>query len=371
MGELLADHTTLRLGGPADRFLTHRDPDTWSDLTRDIHQSPAPLYVLGGGSNTIAADTPFRGTVLRIATHGIHTRILDNELVELTVHAGHPLCDLVAYTIAEGLSGIEYLGGIPGTAGAAPVQNTGAYGQQISDVLTRLTAYDWHLGHLVELRPVDCGFGYRTSIFKDRPGRWTILTITVVLARSTSAAPVSYPHLADILGVPLGAQPPLTEAAHGVLADRSNRGLSLPASGPDALQVGSVFLNPTITGHQARAVRAAGGPVNRSQGSGLRASAGWLLESAGYRPGAQVAPGVYCSSRRTLTLTARRGATSASFDAALRTLAACVFSATTIRLTPEPRRPSSDSTPPSARTGRANFPVQQRTSRSDGYVESL
>ncbi|GAA3812111.1 UDP-N-acetylmuramate dehydrogenase [Streptomyces chiangmaiensis] len=324
-----------------------------SDLTRDIHQSPAPLYVLGGGSNTIAADTGFRGTVLRIATHGIHAHILDNERVELIVQAGHPLGDLIAFTVAEGLSGIEYLGGIPGTAGAAPVQNTGAYGQQISDTLTRLTAYDWHLGHSVELRPADCGFGYRTSIFKDRPSRWTILTITVALGRSNSAAPVSYPHLANILGVPLGAQPPLTEAAHGVLADRNNRGLTLPASGPDARQVGSVFLNPTITGNQARAVRAAGGPVNRSQGSGLRASAGWLLESAGYRPGAQVTPGVYCSSRRTLTLTARRGATSTSFDAALRTLAARVFSATTIRLTPEPRRPSSHSAPPSAKAGRA------------------
>ncbi|HEY8982581.1 MAG TPA: UDP-N-acetylmuramate dehydrogenase [Streptomyces sp.] len=354
MGELLADHTTLRLGGPADRFLTHRDPATWSDLTRDIHRSPAPLYILGGGSNTIAADTPFRGTVLRIATHGIHARILDNELVELTVHAGHPLCDLVEYTVAEGLSGIEYLGGIPGTAGAAPVQNTGAYGQQISDALTHLTAYDWHRGHVAELRPADCGFGYRTSIFKDRPGRWTILTITLLLARSASAAPVSYPHLANILGAPLGAQPPLSEAAHGVLADRSNRGLSLPASGPDARQVGSVFLNPTITGNQARAVRAADGPVISSPTDGLRTSAGWLLECAGYRPGAQVAPGVYCSTRRTLTLTARRGATSASFDAALRTLAACVFVATTIRLTPEPRRLSSSSVPPlltSARQG--------------------
>lgn len=370
MGELLADHTTLRLGGPVDRFLTHQDPAAWSDLTRDIHRSPAPLYVLGGGSNTIAADTGFHGTVLHVATQGIRARILDNERVELTVQAGHPLSDLVAFTVAEGLSGIEYLGGIPGTTGAAPVQNTGAYGQQISDALTRLTAYDWHLGHLVELHPADCGFGYRTSIFKDFPSRWTILSITVALARSTSAAPVSYPHLANILGVPQGAQPSLAEAAHGVLADRNNRGLSLPASGPDARQVGSVFLNPTITRDQARAVRAADGPVNRSQGSGLRASAGWLLESAGYRPGAQITPGVYCSSRRTLTLTVRRGATGTSFDAALRTLAARVFSATTIRLTPEPRRPSSDSAPPSAQTGRANFPARQRTSRSAGYVES-
>ncbi|MFI9829667.1 UDP-N-acetylmuramate dehydrogenase [Streptomyces sp. NPDC051913] len=370
MGELLADHTTLRLGGPADRFLTHRDPAAWTDLTRVIHRSPAPLYVLGGGSNTIAADTGFRGTVLRMATHGIRARILDSELVELTVQAGHPLCDLVAFAVAEGLSGIEYLGGIPGTSGAAPVQNTGAYGQQISDALTRLTAHDWHRGHCVELRPADCGFGYRTSIFKDRPGRWPILTITVLLARSSSAAPVSYPHLAGTLGIPMGVRPPLAEAAHGVLADRSNRGLSLPAIGPDARQVGSVFLNPAITHNQARAVRAVGGPVHRSENSGLRASAGWLLENAGYSPGTQVAPGVYCSSRRTLTLTAHRGATSTSFDAALRTLTACVFSALAIRLTPEPRRPSSNSTLPSVRTAGANFPNQQRISRPPGYVES-
>ncbi|QZZ24917.1 UDP-N-acetylmuramate dehydrogenase [Streptomyces sp. ST1015] len=349
MGELLADHTTLRLGGPADRFLTHRDPAAWSDLTSDIRRSPAPLYVLGGGSNTIAADTGFRGTVLRMATHGIRTRILDNERVELTVHAGHPLCDLIAFTVAEGLSGIEYLGGIPGTAGAAPVQNTGAYGQQISDTLTCLTAHDWHLGHHVELHPADCGFGYRTSIFKDQPGRWTILTITVVLTRATAAAPVAYPHLADLLGVPLGAQPPLAEAAHGVLTDRDNRGLSLPASGPDTRQAGSVFLNPLITANQARTVRDAGGPVNRFQDGGLRASAGWLLENAGYRPGAQVAPGVYCSSRRPLTLVARLDATSASFDTALQTIASRVFSATTVQLAPEPQRPCSGSTTPCRR----------------------
>ncbi|MFD0503854.1 FAD-binding protein [Streptomyces chiangmaiensis] len=261
-----------------------RGPLNRSDLTRDIHQSPAPLYVLGGGSNTIAADTGFRGTVLRIATHGIHAHILDNERVELIVQAGHPLGDLIAFTVAEGLSGIEYLGGIPGTAGAAPVQNTGAYGQQISDTLTRLTAYDWHLGHSVELRPADCGFGYRTSIFKDRPSRWTILTITVALGRSNSAAPVSYPHLANILGVPLGAQPPLTEAAHGVLADRNNRGLTLPASGPDARQVGSVFLNPTITGNQARAVRAAGGRSTALRAAGCEPARAGSWKAPGTDP---------------------------------------------------------------------------------------
>ncbi|WP_416968244.1 UDP-N-acetylmuramate dehydrogenase [Streptomyces sp. 4F14] len=344
MGELLSGHTTLRLGGPADRILTHQDPVTWTDLTRDIHRSPAPLYVLGGGSNTIAADAGFHGTVLRIATHGIQPRTLDDEHVELTVQAGHPLCDLVAFSVAEGLSGIEYLGGIPGTTGAAPVQNTGAYGQQMSDTLTRLTAYDWHRGHRVELSPVDCDFGYRTSIFKNQPGRWTILTITLVLTRATYAAPVSYPHLADLLGVPLGVRPPLNEAAHGVLTDRDNRGLSLSTCGPDSRQAGSVFLNPLITGEQAQAVRAAGGPVNRSHSGKLRASAGWLLENIGYRPGTQIAPGVHCSSRRTLTLTAHHGATSTSFDAALRTLADRVFSATSIQITPEPRRPSTDTT---------------------------
>ncbi|MFD8882171.1 UDP-N-acetylmuramate dehydrogenase [Streptomyces erythrochromogenes] len=339
MGELLADHTTLRLGGPADRFLTHTDPAAWPDLAHTARSGDAAPFVLGGGSNTLANDTGYPGTVIRMATRGIAVRPLGDDLVEVIAQAGELLDSLVAFTVAEGLSGIEYLGGIPGTIGAAPVQNTGAYGQQISDTLTRLTVYDWGLSRTRELHPGDCDFGYRTSAFKTQPGRFTILEVGLHLTRRTCASPIRYQHLADVLAVRLGARPPLAEAAQAVLTDRRNRGLTLPTCGPDVRQAGSVFLNPPITHAQATAIRAAGGPAHSSTDGTLRASAGWLLEQAGFRPGIRVGPGVYCSRGRALTLTVRDNATAASFTAALEVLIHAVLITHRIRLRPEPVQP--------------------------------
>lgn len=336
MGELLADRTTLQLGGPADRFLTHTDPAAWPDLERCVRSEQVTPFVLGGGSNTLADDTGYPGTVIRMATRGIALHPLEGDHVEVVVQAGEPLSSLVAFTIAEGLSGIEYLGGIPGTTGAAPVQNTGAYGQQIANTLTRVTAHDWRLGHTVELQPQACRFGYRTSTFKNYPGRWTILEIALRLTRNTLAAPIGYRHLADALAVHPGARPPLAEAAQAVLADRQHRGLALPTTGPDSRQAGSVFLNPPVTPAQAAAIRTARGPLHRTPDGTLRASAGWLLDRSGFHPGCHVGPGVYCSTGRTLTLTARNGATAASFTHALHVLADSVLAAHQIQLRPEP-----------------------------------
>ncbi|MFF7966789.1 UDP-N-acetylmuramate dehydrogenase [Streptomyces sp. NPDC007903] len=335
MGEFLADHTTLQLGGPADQFLTHTDPTAWPDLPRAAQGDGKTPFVLGGGSNTLAADTGFPGTVIRMATRGITARPRDRDQVEVVAQAGEQLGSLVAFTVAEGLSGIEYLGGIPGTVGAAPVQNTGAYGQQISDTLTSITAHDWQHGHTVELRPADCCFGYRSSIFKSRPGRWTILTVTLRLTRSPLAAPVTYGHLASALNVPLGSRPPLAEAASGVVADREARGLTLPASGPEARQAGSAFLNPPVTDEQAAAVRAAGGPIHTDMQGVMRASSGWLLAQCGYQPGIPLADGVFCSSHRVLTVTVRDGASSEDVARVLRTMASRVRTAFGVQLHPE------------------------------------
>ncbi|MFD6967830.1 UDP-N-acetylmuramate dehydrogenase [Streptomyces sp. NPDC059949] len=339
MGELLADHTTLRLGGPTDRFLTHNDPAAWTDLAHTAAGADAAPFVLGGGSNTLADDTGYPGTVIRMATRGIAVRPLGDDFVEVIAQAGEPLGSLVAFSVAEGLSGIEYLGGIPGTTGAAPVQNTGAYGQQISDTLTRLTVYDWNLGRARELHPGECDFGYRTSRFKAQPGRLTILDVGLRLARRTYASPIRYQHLADALAVRLGSRPPLAEAAQAVLTDRHNRGLTLPTFGPDARQAGSVFLNPPISNAQATAICAAGGPVLSSSDGTLRTSAGWLLEQTGFHPGIRVAPGVYCSLGRALTLTAHDDATAASFATALEVLAHAVLATHRIRLRSEPVQP--------------------------------
>ncbi|GAA1201185.1 UDP-N-acetylmuramate dehydrogenase [Streptomyces hebeiensis] len=338
MSKLLADHTTLRLGGPVDQWLTHTSPDAWQEVVRAV-EGRRP-FVLGSGSNTLAADHGYPGPAVRMATRGIAARAVGDDRVEVTVQAGEPLVRLVAYAVAEGLSGVEYLGGIPGTTGAAPVQNAGAYGQQVADRLVAVTAWDWQHGRTVRLNAAGCQFRYRSSVFKAQPGRWTILSVTLHLVRSARAAPVVYGHLARSLDVPIGARPPLAEAAAGVVADRQARGLTLPVRGPDMRQAGSVFLNPPVTEQQAETVRAAGGPVYCDVDGVTRASAGWLLEQCGHGPGRRLAPGVYCSTQRTLTLTARDGATAGGFTAALRTMAAAVAKSTGVQLRPEPVRPA-------------------------------
>lgn len=332
----LAPLTTLRLGGPVGDILNLADPDDWLELVRTIgdRQEDAPL-TLGHGSNVVASDTGNEGTVAVMNTRGIAVKRMDDDTVAATVQAGHPLADLVQWAAAEHLAGIECLAGIPGTTGAAPVQNAGAYGQQISDALDHLTVWDWDMSRLRILPAQACHLRHRHSRFKNHPGRWTILTTTFHLTRSP-AAPIGYQPLADELGLHLGVRPPVAEVTAAVLANRCRRGLLLDPHGPDAHQAGSVFLNPPVTAAQAACWSAAGCPVHTDSDGQLRASAGWLLEHIGYRPGYKIAAGIQCSNRRTLTLTAHDGATATGFAQALTELSAQVKIATGIRLQPEP-----------------------------------
>lgn len=332
----LASLTTLRLGGPVGNALHVSDPDDWFELVRTIgdREEHAPL-TLGHGSNVIASDTGHEGTVAVMNTRGITVKRVDDETVAVTVQAGHPLTDLTAWAAADYLAGIECLAGIPGTVGAAPVQNAGAYGQQVSDTLDHLTVWDWGIGRLRTLPAQACRLRHRDSRFKNDPGRWTILTATFHLTRSP-AAPVVYQPLAEELGVGLGARPPVAEVTAAVLANRHRRGLLLDPHGPDARQAGSVFLNPPVTAAQAAHWSAAGCPVHTDSDGQLRASAGWLLEHTGYRPGYKLADGIHCSERRTLTLIADDGATATGFAEALAELSAQVEIATGIGLRAEP-----------------------------------
>ncbi|MFF0437529.1 UDP-N-acetylmuramate dehydrogenase [Streptomyces sp. NPDC004327] len=332
----LSDHTTLRLGGPAPLWLSHTHDADWPNIARTAAAHAERPFTLGGGSNTLAPDQGTTRPVIHMATRGIRTRHLAGDQVVVTVAAGHPLTDLVAHTVAEGLSGIEYLGGIPGTAGAAPVQNAGAYGQEIGDRLTAVIAHDWTTGRTTRVPAAECRLDYRTSVFKQEPGRWTILSLTLHLTRSAVAAPVTYQHLATALRAPLGSRPPLAEAAAAVLHDRAERGLLLPGTGHDARQAGSCFLNPIVTDDKAAALRCQGAPVYRTPAHSWRASAGWLLEACGYRPGAEVTRGVRCSTQRTLTLTAQAEATAHDFRTALEAMAANVRTVAGVDLHPEP-----------------------------------
>ncbi|MFD7902969.1 FAD-binding protein [Kitasatospora sp. NPDC059747] len=284
----------------------------------------------------IAADAGHPGTVVVMNTRGITTKKIDDTTVAVTVQTGHPLADLVQWAATERLAGIECLANIPGTVGAAPVQNAGAYGQQTSDTLHSVTAWDWSTGCRKTLLAQACRLRYRDSRFKETAGRWTILTATLHLTRTPAA--ITYHPLADELGIPVGARPTVSEVTEAVLANRNRRGLLLDRTGPDARQVGSVFLNPRVNTAQARRWSDLGCPVRRDSDGELRASAGWLLELVGCRAGRTIADGVRCSDRRALTITAHGEATAAGFDRALASLSTQVRSATGISLQPEPTR---------------------------------
>ena len=197
---LLAEHTTLRLGGPARRFAEAPDDAELIAQVRAADERGEPLLVLGGGSNLVVADEGFPGTVVRVATRGIRHE-LDGRPVLLTVASGEDWDRVVAGAVADGLAGLECLAGIPGLTGATPIQNVGAYGQEVAETLVTVLAYDRDRREVVDLPAAECGFGYRTSAFKrslqsggTRPGpvtgRFVVLAVTFRLERSALSAPV-------------------------------------------------------------------------------------------------------------------------------------------------------------------------------------
>ncbi|MFD7902947.1 UDP-N-acetylmuramate dehydrogenase [Kitasatospora sp. NPDC059747] len=329
----LAPLTTLGIGGNAAHLAELTDLDDFGDVVELARREQVPL-ILGSGSNVLVADAGCAVPVVRMATHGaVFERAPDGSVV-VTVQAGHPLQELVEETIGNGLTGMETLIGIPGTVGATPVQNVGAYGQEVADILVDVTAWDWTAGREVTLSAADCRLGHRTSIFK-RSNRWTLLTVTFRLRPAQLSTPITYGMVAKLLGIAKGESVPLDEAAAAVLAVRRSKGMVLDASDPDNRNVGSVFLSPVVNGGQAEELRAEEAPVNDFPDGLTRVSASWLIKAAGFTLGQTIAPGVRMSTKH-FTLVAGGQATAAAFAEAARTVADAVQKATGIRLTPEP-----------------------------------
>nr|WP_282441715.1 UDP-N-acetylmuramate dehydrogenase [Micrococcus luteus] len=316
----MADHTTTRVGGPARAWVTARTEAAAIEAVRAADAAGEPVFVLGGGSNTLMADAGFPGTVVRLAFAGI--RVLDGpvpgegetppagdgarpaghegEAVVVRIAAGHPWDDAVAWTVAHGLGGIEALSGIPGSAGATPVQNVGAYGADVSQVLVALRAWDREAGDVVELTPADLRFGYRDSVIKrsmletDAPSpRWIVLSIDLRLRRASSdaepTAPVRYGQLAAALDVEEGAHAPLAVVRREVLALRAAKGMVSDPADPDTWSTGSYFTNPIVPASM-RASLPEGAPAfaagEAEDGTPLvKLSAAWLIDRAGFAKG--------------------------------------------------------------------------------------
>jgi UDP-N-acetylmuramate dehydrogenase len=309
----LAPLTTLRLGGAASHLVTVTSTEDIPELVRD----PEPVLILAGGSNVVVADEGFAGTVLLLRTRGFRA-VPDSDVVELTLAAGEPWDDAVARTVAEGWSGIECLSGIPGSAGATPIQNVGAYGQEIAETVTAVDAYDRKLGQAVTFTPAECGFGYRASVFK-RTDRWVVTSVTLRLRRSGSSTPVRYAELARALGVSVGDQAPVANVRAAVLSLRAGKGMVLDAEDRDTWSVGSFFTNPVLPADDFADVQARAEidvPSWPGEDSTVKVSAAWLIEHAGFTKGYS-GDGVAISSKHTLALTNRgSGTTRALLDLA-------------------------------------------------------
>ena len=335
----LAELTTLRIGGAAKRLVTASNEDEIIQSVRAAAAEAEPMLLLGGGSNVVIADQGFAGTVILVRSQGVQVVEEDDTHVMVRVAAGEPWDHVVATAVAAGWAGLECLSGVPGYTGATPIQNVGAYGQEVAETITRVRVYDRLTGEVEWRDRSQCGFGYRTSVFK-RSERWAVLAVEFRLARSTSSAPIRYAELAHRLGVAVGATVPLPTARAAVLKLRSGKGMLLDPDDPDARSAGSFFTNPVLVESAFTALReraaGLGEPPCWPAGDGLvKVSAAWLIERAGFHKG-YGRRGVAISSKHTLALTTRDGATTEALLELAREIRAGVHTRFGVTLHPEP-----------------------------------
>ncbi|MFD5130374.1 UDP-N-acetylmuramate dehydrogenase [Streptomyces olindensis] len=336
----LAPLTTFRLGGPATRLITATTDDEVIAVVRAADEAGTPLLLIGGGSNLVIGDKGFDGTALVIATKGFS---LDGTKLELA--AGEVWTDAVARTVEAGLAGIECLAGIPGSAGATPIQNVGAYGQEVSSTITEVVAYDRRTGETVTLANEDCAFSYRHSRFKSDPERYVVLRVRFALEDAGGlSAPLRYAETARALGVEAGDRVPLASARDTVLKLRAGKGMVLDPEDRDTWSAGSFFTNPILTDAdfavfrarvQARLGEGVEPPAYPAGEGHTKTSAAWLIDKAGFTKGYGDGP-ARISTKHTLALTNRGSATTEDLLALAREVVAGVREAFGITLVNEP-----------------------------------
>ena len=336
----LSELTTLRLGGPADRYLEASSEEDVVAAVRAADAAAEPLLVLSGGSNLVVADAGFPGVALRVATRGVAREKAD-ETVTLEVAAGEPWDPLVAMCVADGLAGVECLAGIPGSMGATPIQNVGAYGQEVAETIVGVRVLDRTSGVIEELAPDACGFSYRSSAFKRDPGRWVVLAVRFALHASPLSSPIRYAELALALGVQIGDRASLPKVREAVLALRRRKGMVLDDADPDTRSAGSFFTNPILGADEFAALRARAGaeaepPAWPEGDSRVKTSAAWLIERAGFHRGDGDPEGIAISTKHTLALTNRGHGTTTQLLTLAHEIAGGVHDAFGVDLTPEP-----------------------------------
>ena len=306
MAELLANHTTLRVGGPVADFVVAATEAELIAAVRDADERGKPVLVLGGGSNVVVSDSGFDGRVVAVRTAGVHSDADACGGAVVRVAAGEVWDDLVTRSVDNGWVGVEALSGIPGLVGAAPIQNVGAYGQEVSQTIASVRCWDRQAGEVRTLFHRDCRFGYRTSRLKQEPGRWVVLEVVFQLRLGDLGAPVAYAELARRLDVEIGDRAPLADVRDAVLGLRRGKGMVLDETDHDTWSAGSFFTNPVLEAQDLPE----GAPAWPQPDGRVKTSAAWLIEHAGFERG-HGNDRAALSGKHTLALTNRGGATAA------------------------------------------------------------
>jgi UDP-N-acetylmuramate dehydrogenase len=333
MSELLAKYTSLHIGGPAKKLVHVATEEELVNAVKAADTAGEEVLIIGGGSNVLVGDEGFNGTVIRVETKGNSYHVDACSGGMITVAAGEDWDGFVEWILSKGFAGLETMSGIPGTVGGAPIQNIGAYGHEVSEVIARVRTWDRKAGAYKTFSNSECEFSYRSSVFKKNPGRYVIIDVTFQLRNGEMSLPITYKELASYLGVDLEARALVSDVRKAVLALRAAKGMLLDEKDHDTWSAGSFFVNPIVSKEIAATLPADAPRWPQADGR-IKTSAAWLMENAGMKKG-KAHNGAAISSKHVLALVNTGSATAADIVDIARSARSAVHEKFGITLEPE------------------------------------
>ncbi|PQZ99485.1 UDP-N-acetylenolpyruvoylglucosamine reductase [Arthrobacter sp. MYb224] len=346
---MLKNLTTSQVGGPAQSLLVATAEDELVAAIAAADAAGERVLLVGGGSNLVISDAGFPGTAIQIATRGVRVEEQSPHTALLRVAAGENWDAVVEFSLAQELSGLEALSGIPGCAGATPVQNVGAYGADISQTLQWVRLYDRETGERLTMDKEQLSFGYRDSLIKrtseNGSPRYVVLEVGFALRRTEASAPIRYAELARRLGVEAGDSAPAAKVRQSVLELRRSKGMVYEPNDPDSHSTGSFFTNPILPAEVLKRLPADAPNYPVPEAGLVKLSAAWLIDRAGFAKGFglqgtagyELAGGrAALSTKHTLAITNRGGASAADLLAIARAVREGVHERFGIMLVNEP-----------------------------------
>ena len=328
----------MRVGGPASHFVEVTSDAELIESVTEADKRDEPVLLIAGGSNLVISDAGFAGLTVRIATRGVViTPSPDSDDTLVRAAAGENWDRLVAQLVSDGYSGIETLSGIPGSVGATPVQNVGAYGSDVAGLIRAVEVYDRTTHQRQTFTGEDCAFGYRTSLFKRQPNRWLILAVTLAVTQRSESVPIRYAELAETLAIAPGDATKPIQVRRAVLNIRRRKGMVLDIDDHDCWSAGSFFTNPVAEADLADSLPQDAPRWPTADGR-VKLSAAWLIEQAGFSRGWALTPEspASLSKKHTLAVTNRGSATAADIIDLARAVNDGVHEKFGIALHPEP-----------------------------------